>query len=41
MLIKKTHIENGFRPINIIMEEEKDNDFPEKVYIFILRNFTK
>ena len=31
ILIKKVHIENGFKPIHILLEDEKDNDYPEKV----------
>ena len=36
LLIKKSHIENGFHPISILLEEEKDNDFPENVKFTIM-----
>ena len=31
LLIKKSYIDNGFRAINILFDEDKDNDYPEKV----------
>ena len=31
ILIKKTYVESGFRPIHVILEEEKDLNCPEKV----------